>query len=472
MADPFVSMEGALWVLPTGPNSTPLYLGCHMIDDVDVPRGGNEILRCPDPSGPNKYQTVGLLKSPPDLVSFAIDADIAAVIDYMETVNRGFAIMVTQMKAGRKNLVTNWDRAWIIEGCDIAGETLAGLAAKDENVRSTQAFAIEAEDVWRVYQMTAYRQSVAETQLFNSIFSVPGDVTKIYAVTDAGSGVAAKVWISTDGTWAAAAADPLAADDDIKAGLVVPSSRTTNRLIVFNGTTAAGSPASGAYSDDAGATWTAITIGAINAQFISGNHVAFALDINNMWVGMDDGYIYYSDNGGITWVIQEAGVITTDDWTWIQAVDASNAFAGGEAGVIAITADGGTTWSAGTVVGGGTADIMDGAALSALDAWVVLSDGRLFYTDDGAVTWTERRDFGADNVTSISFTNNFVGFLSYGTAASVIYMTKDGGATWEAVSTPTNSGINSVLACSNQLAYAAGDVNAATGLLLKLQPRS
>jgi photosystem II stability/assembly factor-like uncharacterized protein len=66
--------------------------------------------------------------------------------------------------------------------------------------------------------------------------------------------------------------------------------------------------------------------------------------------------------------------------------------------------------------------------------------------------------------------NDLFGFIAHNSAAPVgtILRTFDGGYTWEALDTPTNAGLNWLVAVDNDTAYAVGEVSGGTGVILKV----
>ena len=44
---PFTAGQGAVWVQPSGPNTKPMYLGCHEVGEVSEGQGDVTLLYCP-----------------------------------------------------------------------------------------------------------------------------------------------------------------------------------------------------------------------------------------------------------------------------------------------------------------------------------------------------------------------------------------------------------------------------------------
>ena len=223
---------------------------------------------------------------------------------------------------------------------------------------------------------------------------------------------------------------------------------TTKRILVARGTADGGNPAEVAYSDNAGATWTTVNVGSVNGQYVTRAQGMFALDQYNVWLVTNDGYIYKSEDGGVTWTAQEVGTLAATGWNAIVMLDALNGWVAGASNKIATTEDGGMTW---TLVSGASAQAAVNcyclAVVNEYEIWIGYSDGDLYYTMDGGVTWTKRAlPVTAAAVNAVSFANQLVGYVVYDTAAPVggLLRTIDGGYTWEAVALPTNAGLNAI----------------------------
>jgi len=492
MSAPFTSLEGTLFILPDGPNTVPYHLGCHMLGDVSWPKGDNTQMFCPDPSGPNRYKQVGKVKGPPGLVTLSVETDILDVADYLEDLTCPAGLIVTQMKSGGKGRVTNWRRAWVFPGFDVTTENLSNLVGKDTNDRSMRSVDANADEIISVLPLNAYRQSTSQSTAINKIFSCDELVCqsefdtahakceKLYATSDAtvGSalGTANVLYKSGTGGWTAMTSDPFATSEHVLAGVCVAVDNDTTRVIVFRGSTDAGNPAEVAYTDDDGATaWTTANMGSVNGEFVGHANAAYALDYNHIWAGTDGGYIYFSDDGGTTWTAQESATIHAAQWNWIQFVDENTGFAGGAADVIAVTTDGGDTWSQVTVTGDGD-DILCGWAFNSRQLWIGTDGGDIWFSDDQGTTWTKRTQAAftdTGSVEAMAWANQWVGVVAWETGAlTTYYFTKDGGYTWETITTPTNGGVNSLFVCSTKLFFAAGEVVGSTGLIHRLAPSS
>jgi len=216
------------------------------------------------------------------------------------------------------------------------------------------------------------------------------------------------------------------------------------------------------YSDNWGAAWTTVDIGgAAEGHGATRGGGLFALDAQHIWLAGAAGYIYFSEDGGATWVVQDAGLVTAGDYTQVHFVDKSNGMAVAAAGVVAVTHNGGATWAAGGVVGAFVLNCV--SAIDANRAWVGSAGGNIYYTGDGGTTWTIRTGWvgaGVGAVTDIHFVNDHAGWMLSNTAAPIgtLFRTINGGRNWEAITTPDNDRLNALQAIDENTCYVAGEV--------------
>ena len=126
---------------------------------------------------------------------------------------------------------------------------------------------------------------------------------------DAAGAATANVLISTDGgnTWAATAADPFATDENITSIRMFQVDATTVRILAARDTDAA-NPMELAYSDDSGANWTLVVLGATNGEFAERDQAIMVIDESNIWVCTDQGNVYFSSDGGATFTVQSSAL--------------------------------------------------------------------------------------------------------------------------------------------------------------------
>lgn len=485
MTHHYVAGEGALWAQVNGPNTAPVYLGCHQIGDIDEPQGDVELIYCPDPSGPSRFRVVNSLQGAAGAVTTSITTDITDELDYLERAKCSLPIYIHMVKSGLKNVFTNYDRSFVLTNARITSRGLTGLTARtpDDNTRSEQSFELSAESLIRAVRLEIARQSISETGAINDVSFCNAETCATdeevamgaceigFAVTDHVSNASANVLKTTNGgTWAVAGAnDPFDVQQNIIGVECFEMGRDTSRVLVANGTTDAGGPLELSYSDDMGTTWTDVTAGSTNGEFVPNNNSLFSLSRDNVWVGSNLGRIYYSNDGGTSWAVQENAVIHQGAWNAVHFSNDMVGWAGGAAGKIARTIDGGDSW--GEITGPINQAINAVFSFDRNRVWVGYDNGTLYFTRDGGVTWTQRSfaGSGVGKVKDIKFYNEYVGVMVRNNATPVgnALMTIDGGYTWEPMTTPTNTGLNAVYVCNEHSFYIVGEPQASTGYIAK-----
>jgi photosystem II stability/assembly factor-like uncharacterized protein len=480
--------QASLWIQPDGPNTEPKYLGCHSVGDITEPQGDETLLYCPDPAQSGRFVVKNSFTGEPGAITTAIETDLRKTADLLEDIGKcGLPIYIHKVSCGRRDVFTNYDRTFVLNPAKVTSRSLGAVASRDpgNEAESTQSFDLSALSLIRAFPLQASRVSISDTSDITGIAlcgeeRCEGDCGAAQKVSDyiylatralaASAANVANVLVSIKGAaFAATAGDPFAAGEDIRGIVCFRVGRDTIRVLVARGETDGGNPAEIAYSDDNGATWTNVNVGATNGEFVSNSHALFALDRYHIWLGSSGGRIYFSKDGGATWTLQENAVISATAIHGITFTDPDIGFAVYTGGQVAKTTDGsqtGATWSAATV--SGSAAALDIHSISQFFVWVAGSDG-LFYSHDAGVTWAER---GAYVIGAIDFLNELEGIAVGSAASGLIYHTINGGYDWSPLDAITNQGFLDVEMVNSKLAYAAGVVTGGTGMLAKILPET
>lgn len=483
----YTSRRGAMFVQKDGPNTKPEYIGCRDLDDIAEPQGAIELIRCFKSDG-SGWKTVATTQAPPDPVTTTITGLIGTEADWLEKVRCPATLFVNLSECNRPDLFSNYERTFALNLAKITNKTLSQLVRREEDLPALQAFEFSAiPPVLRLWEMTTARQGITSPEDLNDIAfcndakcadacGVAQDICDegiIGTATTATSpgGTSAVLETNNGGAdgWPATAADPFAAGEDIMSVVCFAISTTVTRWLVVRDTDA-GAALEVAYSDDAGATWTVVIVGAVVGQAALGPGALDAIDRFNIWLVTDGGYIYRSQDGGVTWTTQSPGTVTTNDLYAVWAADESNVMAVGASDTILFTSDGGDTWSAATATGGTNTLLTVNWSFGFW--WIGDNGGELWFSNDDGATWAARTQFpnyGTGSITDIQFVNELCGFLAWNTAAPVgtIYRTRDGGYNWEALPAITNNGLNALWACDCNMVLGVGDVVTATGFVQK-----
>lgn len=478
------SLQGAVFIQPSGPNTELFYLGqCIDTDDVVEPNGGKELIRCRK-DNMKGWDVVGTKESPPDKVTFSITELKKSVRSWLVRLNCEVGVYILQRTCNEPT-TTNWVNAVVLRNARVTNKTRSGLVSHETAAESTNKVDFEADPpVNEQGNVVAGRLTTAEVEPLNAIFVEPyscgecgiasEDGQFAFAGSDAvGAGTAnVDATINGGATWAALAVDPLAAAEDIIAISRFTVNANVTRLIVAKRAVGA---AQGkiSYSDNNGASWTVVNIGAAAAGH--GAHTAHGLFVYSerlLLLAGDLGFIYKSIDGGVSWVVVEAGAIMITDWEAVHMFDENYGIASGDGDVIAVTRDGGDTWNQVTATGTGD-DMLACQLLDRTHAWVSTDGGEIWYTNDFGVTWTERpfATSGVGMIHSFHFRDEYCGMLAKDSAGpvDVVWQTIDGGYTWKPLTTPLNAGISHLRMVNPNLAFAVGAVvGGGTAVILKI----
>jgi len=484
MAKSFLAGAGAIWVQPDGPNSQPYFLGCHALGDIERPRGDATLVFIPDVEHPNNFIPLDIYASGgPGPVSTTIESVIKSAADWLESVNCPMPIYINQVLCGRQDVFDNWDRAFILDKAIVTSESLSGMVimSADDQDRSMQSFDVSAKLMHRLFPLSTGSQNIisvaGQTGLsvaFSGSRKCYGQCGNVHSANQDGYlgvtgliGSPTNLYYTDDGglVWFPTATNPFQSHEDVSGVVDVQIAKNSYRVIVTRGTLDGLNPAEIAYSDDRGATFTNVNVGAVNGQYAIGTgQPLFAWNGSNIWLVTTGGYIYFSKDAGITWTAQESGATTTQNLHSVYFVDDKVGFAVGDNNAILRTTDG-ENWSA--LTGPAAENLSIAQAVFAFDRnriWIGYDSGNLYFSNDGGDSWFERSypGSGTGEIQSIQFCNEYVGYISHistGGATGSLFRTINGGWSWITQSLPSGTGALydiHVTNCNN--IYVAGDL--------------
>ena len=388
------------------PGTQPYFIGsCFDSDDIPDPGSDFDPIWCLDEK--RQFQQVGSTITPPDKITTTLTGLMEKTANWLDKFAERhcpFYIHFVQSKCGSRGNIGNWERIYTIRAQKITDRVLSNLMAREGGNATTMATSVSASP-GRIdsRELFVSRQTTAEPDNLNDIWACDpncagacgpeieiGDVLQAAADAD-GVGGTANVPVTVNGgaIWGAAAADPFAADENIMAGQCFELDKDTTRwLVVRDGDVAAGLEV--AYSDDGGATWTNAVVAATVNEAATGDGALFAFDAEHIWLCTDDGNVFFSSDGGVTWVDQGAlGASGASPLNAIDFIDANVGYCVGDADTIISTEDGGTNWVAQTATGGGNGLDAVQVFAYARGQHVLVGDdgGDLYNTWDGTTTW-------------------------------------------------------------------------------------
>ena len=496
MAEYFNASQGAIWVQPDGPNTQPYYLGCHDMGDITAPEGDITKRYCPDPSGAGKWTVAMTSQGLPGDVTASITTYVANVQDYLQQLRCPTGIYIHQAECGRKDVFSNYDAGTLLRNARITSRSKTGMAAREGADASEMSFDLSADpplaEYWalRMSLLTTTGDADAKSIAIGGEEFCSGACGATEEPCDElGVGLAASTTTLTadvlytadaGATWAAMATDPFAAGEDVGSIVAVQYGRGVTRYIAARGTTDGANPAEVAYTDNLGAAWTAANVGATNGEFVQWGRGLFAIDLYNIWMGTDQGNIYYSSDGGANWALQTTA---GDAINAINFLDSELGLAVGDTNEIQLTTNGGTSWT--SITGDATKNADNVLCCDVRDRYrwqIGYNDGELWYTIDGGATWAQRTlpaPAGATAVNAINamdYIDDYFGALAVKYTVSgpavwgAIYRTVNGGYSWEIYTTlaayDTGAvGMADVVMCNENDIYGVGDLsNALTTL--------
>lgn len=492
MSKALVTKDGSLFI-QLKPGGKPEYIGCVDLDAIAEPQGATTPIYCRDKNG--NFERVGSTQEAPDDVTTSVTTLVFPESNILDDIKKcPVNLFALQRNCGKAGVFGNYVRGEIVHEALLQTRTWDNVIKRVDNGETTLKLDFAgATPVYKPREVTVARQSIAETVALNAIANCSedeceGDCGPLSNVGDdllsggdfpSGSpSEKADIWQTEDGgdAWTnitGGAGHPFAAGTSVVSVGCFWMDKSTTRWLAVQGVLA-GQHLKVAYSDDGGVTWTQVEVAQVDAEGGVGQDSLCALDREHIWIATTAGNIYFSEDGGASWVLQDDAVVA-DGGLQLNAIkfsDENNGVAVGNTDTLITTNDGGDTWAAG-------ADPASGANLTALQAfskyrWLVgSSNDKLYQTWDAGVNWETKTYTGQGTTGTIKlleFCNALIGFMLHNTAAPVgsVHRTIDGGHNWEKLVTPTNAGLNGLVALNENLAYAVGEPQGGTAVVLKI----
>lgn len=481
MGDFVERQEGNLF-LQTDPSDVYLFITCTGVGNITVPKGARTIKYKQDLKRSGKLVAAGAIQGVADFATASITRPLSTVNNYLQEISCPFNARINWACRGARPLLTNYEVAALLYDASFttgAIETpLAGGEGDNDRINTTGE--LSATSFAYIYPLAGARQTLTATTEVYALAVVPSECS-----SKCGSkvGLGQIVWAGLESsaytvgyliytanygaTWQAPTNQPFSIAGDVSS-IVIVDGQTTYRVICSRGNTEPGNPAEVSYSDNVGALWTDVNVGAVLGQTIQ----SLTKDpIGRIWAAASGGYVYRSANNGVTWTTQEAGVETVQTLNDIVFYDENVGYAVGNANAFIYTTDGATFSSrTGPAVG---VNLLSVAVNYAGHVYVTTADARIFRSVDGGQTWTTILDLGVGSINQVRFDDDFryFGFFVWdnSTPVGTVYRSEDAGNTWAAIGTPAtdyaNSGINCVAICDPNMAYVGGPANAATSFI-------
>jgi len=506
MAD-VTSAWNIAWVQPDGPGTVPRMLTCYALDSITVPKGSWARQQCWDPVT-NEWVTEGMTQDPPDMASATLEGLTRESADFLEKTlrkNCPVYVYVNATKCPPRGAFGGFDRGKVMKAARVESEEESGLLARDTQEQSLESYDFVIDGVEKYFSADAYRRTLSQTEEATDVMFLGGptcagdcgpEIERCeigYLALQALGAATADYLYTTDGgvTWAVVSADPLAG---LINGLNVSSTGAFSlggnrwRIFAAQGTTSAGVAPVIAYADvDIIATpgttvWTQVTPTSIPvADYFPYNGSLCVLDQYHIWAGTDNGDIFFSDDGGLTYTLQYTDS-TNDDIRCIRFLNKDfGVYVGGATGasnVMGYTEDGGLNWTEVTITGIGATAMINSVAIHTESSWTVADeDGAIWKTwDKGQTAFTQMPQPPVAGLTAWGDISELMAIDECciwasaeatigGNSIGLIMRTIDGGYDWDVWQTASGDGtlgMQTIWACSYNEAIAAGDTATTT----------
>jgi len=484
----FTGNHGRIWIQPDGPNTAPVYLGCHDVSTVTEPKGAVSRTHCPSRKSYGQWIVAARKQAPPDEITTTITTVIEQAAGYLEEVVCPVPIYIHQSMCGTPDLFFDYNRGQVLQESYITQVSDDNLVQREGNDDATQAFDISAAIRERYWKLALARQTTTEANGANDVAFLmtqqcagPCGPVKTpcsvgFVVYDAGTDAVANVEYTTDGgtTWTATAANPFVTDEAIISVVVFPIEDEGVRALVARGSTDAGNAAEVAYTDDYGTNWTLVDLDTADGDYVPHQGGLFYLDYNNIWCVTNDGECHKSEDGGVSWTEQDTGKATA--LNMVKFIDKKHGIIVGASNVVLFTEDGGLHWQD----IGGPADQAGVAAnccaMVREKYWFVgYADGELWYTPDGGTNWYERAvstpsgHVSTDAINDLDAIDLYCLFMAVDWTdgdthdRGAVHRSINGGYDWEVYSIDTefdsdgSPGLQALWPCDYNKVFAVGD---------------
>ena len=175
----------------------------------------------------------------------------------------------------------------------------------------------------------------------------------------------------------------------------------------------------------------------VNAGFVAGKgpRSIWSTDVRHTWIVGDGGYIYFSKNHRLGVEVQDAGVVTTQNWMDVHAKDSDNVIAVGNNNAVARTVNGGVNWEA--IAGPAVGINLACCWMWTVDVWFVGEgaggNGRLWLTVNGGKAWQQVNlpTLNYSRIYDIEFVSEAEGYIIASTGSTgVVLRTITAGNEW------------------------------------------
>jgi len=490
------ALNTRVWYVEGGvhPTRTPEFLAMGKFStDPSKTIGEDTRISAPDPNSFNRDISVGTVEGSEERATLSISTrDTPDLNALMRWKNRHCRVDIFALrgKCGNPQDFTESGEKWVyfMDG-QVSNHSFENFGAfgQDENNPANQVVDMTSEDYWTYMKMG--QEQIGSVSTVREIYTVdvytgndcencPDPCDRILATMAGASatpGTQPILLYSDDGglTFSQETIDTLfsneaISDAEVVGGGFVLITNTGNELhytdieLLYDGTN----------------KWQQVDSGFVASK---GPNAMSASDVRHLWIVGDGGYIYFAKNYKTGVIVQDAGVLTTQNLNAVHAFDNENVLTVGNSNAVGYTTDGGSTWK--SVTGPSVGVNLGACWMWGSDVWFVGEgaggSGKLWLTTNKGQTWTEvSLPASYNRIYKIEFVNEAEGYISAADGSqSYVLRTITAGNEWtvmpqgkRAVSVD-NTYLQDLAVCNEtgNTAFAAGLAdNGTAGIILKM----
>ena len=490
------ALNTRVWYVEGGvhPTRTPEFLALGKFStDPSKTIGEATKISAPDPNSFNRDISIGTVPGTEERATLAISTrDTPDLNALMRWANRKCRVDIFALrgKCGTPQDFTQGGEKWVFfpDG-QLSNHSFENFGAfgQDENNPANQIVDMTSDDYWTLMRLRQAQigSSVTVREIYtvdvytgNECENCPDPCDRVLATMAGASatpGTQPILLFSEDGglTFDQQTIDTLfsnevISDAEVIGGDFVLISNTANELhwtnieLLYDGTNA----------------WNQVDSGFVLAK---GPNAMSSADPGHTWVVGDGGYIYFAKNYKTGVIVQDAGVLTTQNLNDVHAFDSENVLTVGNSNAMAYTTDGGSIWQ--SVTGPSVGVNLGACNMWDEETWFVGEgaggSGKLWLTTNSGKTWSEVTLPGNyTRIYDIEFVSEGEGYIAAGgSGQGFVLRTITAGNLWVVLPegkqglAADNTYIQDLAVCneSGNTAFGAGLAdNGTAGIILKM----
>lgn len=473
----FVKRGFANIFLQRNPVGAHGYLTSTGAGDIAIPKRPRTIKYDPNIRKSGEFVATEFIKGEPGEITVALSRPLDTVQNYLQEIDCPVNARINYACRGDRNIFWNYELGIQLLGAEFeAGNIGQPVAAvPDQEDRVMTGGDLKALGWTYVYLLEGLASAgVPGADDIGSIVFLPEECgdrcgRRIQPGCEGLAGLSGAPYIyenqviktvDCNSTWEATDEDPFGGDRDVTAFVTVETA--TGVRVIAAGEGVAGEFPEIAYLDvtyqtDLDAEWQTVVVSGVVGMGI--NSLTVAPD-GTIYAAATGGYVYSSNNIGLTWEESSSGLVAGEDFNDIVFVNTNLGFVVGNANAIIGTTNAGSTWA--VYVGPAAA-----VNLTSIDVnrsgylFVTAADATLHRSIDAANSWVQIMDMLAGTMNKIRFDPElaYYGYLIWDNADPVgtLLRSEDGGVSWLALATPANTGLNDLYVVDPNMAYVAGN---------------